>query len=168
MRSNLMMWYEIFIDEEFLNYFGNDNNAFFTMEDEKTVLAPTFLRFRHIVYGVTSAFANQSNADRFAELWQDTGEYDILRGFNFCIEHISSLDLGKDYLIDLFHSIPSSEGQSKYDIDPNELSAEQCAVLIMYQFWGRMGERTEAFFQESGALKKYLFALKDKVDKSNC
>lgn len=162
-----MMWYEILLDDEFINYFGNDNNVFFTIEDGKEVLAPTFLRFSKIIYGVTTAFVHQSNADFHAAIFQDIGAHDTLRGFNFCIEHISSLNLSRHYLFDLYNSISSSEGLSKYDIDPEELSAEQCAVLIMYQFWGRMGVRTETSFQESGELKKYLFALKDKVDKGN-
>ena len=162
------MWYEILIDDEFLDYFSNDNNIFFTTEGEKRVLAPTFLRFRHIIYGITQAFLHQSNCDYFIQLFQDIGEYDILRGYKFCIEQISSLNFDRKYLFNLYNSVPcGGENYSKYDIDPEELSAEQCAVLIMYQFWRRMGVRTETFFQESGELKRYLFALKHKVDKGN-
>lgn len=159
------MWYEIFVDDEFLDYFGNDNNVFFTIEDGKEVLAPTFLRFRKIVSGVTRAFAHQSRAEYWMNELRDIGEYDMLQGFKFCFERISSLNFGKYHLVDIWHSIPRGE-RSKYDVDTDDLSAEQCAVLIMYPFWGRMGIRDETSFQSSGSLKRFLFVLKEKVDKA--
>ena len=159
------MWYEILIADEFIDYFSNDNNVFFTVENEKEILAPTFMRFRKIVLGVTRAFSYRGSAAEFADILKYHKDYDTLEGFNFCIEQISHLNLSKDYLIGLWHSILSAPEQSKYDIDTEELSAEQCAVLIMYQFWRRMGFSLETSFQESGELKKYLIALKDKVDK---
>ena len=159
------MWYEILVADEFIDYFSNDNNVFFTVENEKEILAPTFMRFRKIIYGITAAFSNQAHADLRASDFRNAKEYDALQGFNFCIEQIASLNLNRYYLFDLFHSIPDDPNRSKYDIDTEELSAEQCAVLIMYQFWRRMGFSLETSFQESGELKKYLLALKDKVDK---
>ena len=161
------MWYEIFVDDEFINYFSNDNNIFFTIENDEEFLAPTFSRFSKIVYGVTRAFTHPQNAAHITEYFKYFKEYDMLEGFNFCIEHTSSLNLNHNYLLDLWHSIPSTPEYSKYEIPTEELSAEQCAVLIMYQFWGRMGVRTETLFQKSGELKRYLLALKKKVKSAN-
>ena len=160
------MWYEILVADEFISYFSNDNNIFFTKESEEEILAPTFLRFRNIVGGVTRAFYHQEDAASYAEIFEDLKEYDVLEGFNFCIKHISSLNLSKYHLTDIWHSIRGPRGEyTKYNIPTEKLSAEQCAVLIMYQFWSRMGIRGYPDFQKSGELKRYLLALKNKVEK---
>ena len=161
------MWYDILVKDEFINYFCDDNNVFFTIENGEEILAPTFLRFRKIVGGVSRAFTYQERIIDFSQVLEDIGEYDMLEGFNFCTEQIAHLGLGRDYLIDLWHSIQTTPECSKYDVPTEEISAEQCAVLIMYQFWGRMGVRTETLFQESGELKRYLLALKQKVEEAN-
>ena len=57
-----------------------------------------------------------------------------------------------------------SIGSDRYAVDTELLTAEQCALLIMYPFWSRMGGSFEEHFYNSGRLKKYLCALKNKCD----
>ena len=57
-----------------------------------------------------------------------------------------------------------SIGSDRYAVDTELLTAEQCALLIMYPFWSRMDGSFEEHFYNSGRLKKYICALKDKCD----
>ena len=64
----------------------------------------------------------------------------------------------------IWNSIWSQSNARTYDLDTELLSAEQCALLIMYPFWSRMDGSFEEHFYNSGRLKKYLCALKNKCD----
>ena len=153
------MWYDILIDNEFVEYFSNESNTFTTIKNGEKVLAPTFARFANIVAGVTYAwdFADIPNVilDHLKE-----NEPDVFCGYVFCKENQASPD--EMYLSKIWNSIPNSENESRYDVDLENLNAEQCAVLLMYPFFSRMGGSFEISFQEDGRLKKYLLALKKK------
>ena len=90
-------------------------------------------------------------------------EPDVLRGHAFYKENQPSQD--ESYLAMIWHSIPTDQNTSCYDVDLEKLDAEQCAVLLMYPFFSRMGGSFEISFQEDGRLKKYLLALKEKSEK---
>ena len=157
------MWYNIFIEDEFVNYFSDESNTFTTIENGKQVLAPTFFRFSRIVRGVTAGWT-QSQIALPAEYmdYMEKNEPDLFRGYTFCIANKTSND--RRYLSNIWISVPREQGESPYDVDLAKLDAEQCAVLIMYPFWSRMDGSFETSFQEAGHLKKYLLALKNKVD----
>ena len=156
-----MKWYEILIDDEFVDYFSNDDNIFFVLENGNRVLAPTFSRYMDIVIGVIYAWTLPwVSVSKAAESM--TKNPDIFRGFAFCREHQEFQD--ETHLSKLWNSIPVKTYESRYDIDIEALSAEQCAVLIIYPFCTRMGGSFEQPFQEDGRLKKYLLALKEKVE----
>ena len=155
------MWYKIFVEDEFINYFSDESNTFTIIKDGEKVLAPTFARFADIVIGVTHACAvptyPQYGLDRLKEK-----EPDIFRGFAFYREHQPSKD--PEYLAKIWRSIPRDVNTLRNGVDLEKLNAEQCAVKLMYPFWSRMGGSFEIEFQESGNLKKYLLALKNKID----
>ena len=155
------MWYKIFVEDEFINYFSDESNTFTITENGQTILAPLFSRFADIVTGVTYACTlsniKQSNIDHLKK-----NEPNIFRGYAFYKENQPLQD--EMYLSKIWRSIPIGQNQSHYDVDLEKLNAEQCAVLLMYPFWSRMGGRFVISFQEDGRLKKYLLALKQKVD----
>ena len=155
------MWYDILIDNEFIEYFSNESNTFTVVENDQKVLAPTFSRFAHIVLGLTYACTlpnvRQSAMDHLKQ-----NEPDIFRGYTFYNENRPSQD--ERYLTTIWQSIPTGQNKSCYDVALKKLNAEQCAVLLMYPFWSRMGGSFEISFQEDGRLKKYLLALKKKAD----
>ena len=64
----------------------------------------------------------------------------------------------------IWQSVPNGENRGRYEIEPENLSAEQIAVLIMYPFWSRMGGSFEKEFLDDGRLKKYLSALHKKAN----
>ena len=154
------MWHKIFIEDKFINYFDNESNIFTVTKNDRKVLAPTFSEFADIVNGVTLAWTMPwlpiSEIEKMAS--ENPG---ILRGFTFCTENKSSQN--DRYLPELWCAIPVGQNESPYDVDTESLNAEQCAVLLMYPFWSRMGGSFEISFQEDGLLKKYLLALKKKI-----
>lgn len=155
------MWYKIFIEDEFINYFSDENNTFTIIENGQKVLAPTFARFADIVAGVTYAWVlsntPKANMDNLRENYPD-----VFRGYAFCRENQPLKD--EMYLSKIWHSIPTAQNESRYEVDLEKLNAEQCAVSLMYPFWSRMGGSFEISFQEDGRLKKHLLALKRKID----
>lgn len=157
------MWYKILVEDEFIEYFSDENNIFTVLKDGEKEMAPMFARFRDAVTGVTYAFSlpelKQSSIDHLRE-----DEPDIYRGFAFCREHQSKVQKDSRYLAKILHSIPTDLKALKKEDKLERLSAEQCAVSLMYPFWSRMGGSFEIEFQENGGLKKYLLALKKKVD----
>lgn len=154
-----MMWYEILIEDEFIDYFGNDDNIFYIIENEKKVLAPTFSRFADIVHGLTYAWSfPQLLISEMSEFQEECP--DFYRAFVFCKKNQPSFD--ERHLNKIWKSIPVGFDFSHYRVDLNKLNAEQCAVLLMYPFWSRMGGSFEISFQEDGRLKKYILALKEK------
>ncbi len=157
------MWYKIFIEDEFINYFSDEYNTFTITENGKQVLAPTFFRFARIVRGVTAGWAHSDIAlpEDYMNYMQEN-EPDLFRGYTFCKENKTSND--RQYLSKIWSSIPRDQNESPYDVDLEKLNAEQCAVLLMYPFWSRMDGHFEISFQEAGRLKKYLLALKKKAD----
>ena len=158
------MWYEILTDNEFAEYFINSDPS---VQDsaEKQKADEMLDGLRKIVRGVSHAWScyyrptfkdhkwvYRDGLKYFSQLALDT--------FNLCCSQIP-LSKAKS-LPEIWHSIPNNPGESKYSIDVSQLTAEQCAMLIIYQFWARMGVSTLKGFQESGGLKKYLIALKNK------
>ena len=155
------MWYKILIEDEFINYFSDESNTFTISENGQTVLAPIFARFADIVRGVTDAWTLSNipnvNINPLRKICPD-----VFRGYVFCKENQGAQD--EMYLTKIWQSIPIDQNQSHYDVDLDKLNAEQCAVLLMYPFYSRMGGSFEISFQEDGRLKKYLLALKKKAD----
>ena len=156
------MWYDIFIEDEFINYFSDENNTFTTTENGKQVLAPTFFKFASIVRGVTDGWFHSDIVfpEDYMNYMQEN-EPDLFRGYTFCKENKTSND--RHYLPKIWQSVPREQNESPYNVDLEKLNAEQCAVLLMYPFWSRMDGSFEISFQENGRLKKYLLALKKKA-----
>ena len=156
------MWYDILIDNEFIEYFSNESNTFTIIENGQKLLAPTFSRFADIVTGLTYA-CTLSNIKQSSMDYLRQKEPDVFRGYAFYKENQPSQD--ESYLAMIWQSIPTDQNTSRYDVDLEKLDAEQCAVLLMYPFFSRMGGSFEISFQEDGRLKKYLLALKEKSEK---
>lgn len=53
-----------------------------------------------------------------------------------------------------------------YSIEPDQLSVDDVAVLVLYPFWSRMGGSFEEQFALDGRLGKYLRILKEKTSKN--
>jgi hypothetical protein len=154
------MWYEILIEKEFVDYLTNDDNVFWYDCESGKKLAPKFNDYKDIVIGVTRAW-NHPNLDAKELCYEECYKY-MLLGFEHCKKYLS-LSSYKN-IFDIWHSISKQFGKPQYQVDIEQLSKEQCAVLIMYQFWSRMGVNTLFGFQQSGWLKKYLLALKNKCE----
>jgi hypothetical protein len=154
------MWYEILTENEFAEYFINTDPTL-QDEEEKQKADEMLDGLRKIVRGVSTAWAHYYSP-RKDVLRQGLKYYSqfAVNSFDFCYRQIH---LSKAInLPEIWHSISNNQGESKYSIELSQLTAEQCAILIIYQFWGRMGVSTLKYFYESGGLKKYLTALKNK------
>ena len=158
------MWYEILTENEFADYFINsDPLAQDTVEKQNEDKALDGLR--KIVRGVTGAWNcyYRPTVKDFKEVYRDGLKYYsqiAVNAFDFCFSQIH-LSKAKS-LPEIWHSIPNIPDESKYSVDLSQLTAEQCAILIIYPFWSRMGGSFEKDFQESGELRKWLIALKNK------
>ncbi len=47
------VWYELLISDEFIEYFSDENNRFYSVEDNKVVLEPMFQKYKDIIHGIT-------------------------------------------------------------------------------------------------------------------
>ena len=157
------MWYDILIDNEFIEYFSDESNTFTIIENDQKLLAPTFSRFADIVTGLTYA-CTLSNIKQSGMDCLKQNEPDVFRGYAFYKENQPSQH--ESYLAMIWQSIPTNQNTSHYDVDLENLNAEQCAVLLMYPFFSRMDGSFEISFQKDGLLKKYLLALKEKSEKA--
>ena len=159
-----MKWYDVLAEDRFLEYFSNQENEFYHLnEDGNPVLAPTFLEYKHIVRGMTIAWncnALHYDFDKY-KLHIDSVPADIRYGFLCCVD--GEMEKGTA-LHNYWQSVKNKADGSPYSVDPELLTGEQIAVLIMYPFWSRMGGSFETQFLDDGRLLKYIKALKKKCE----
>ena len=151
-------WYEVLIRDEFIDYFSNEKNDFYKVVDGIEILEPQFEKFKDIVLGITHTNAF-SERPFFAYDHMIETRPNMYLGYSYWA-HYKILREGS--LAKIWKSVPYGANMGRYEISPELLTAEQIAVLIMYQFWSKMGESNEIGFLECGDLKKYLLALKKK------
>ena len=163
-EGETFMWYEILTQNEFADYFINSDPL--VQDAEEKQKADEMLEgLRKIVRGVTGAWTcyyKPTDKD-YKGVYRDGLKYYsqiAVNAFDFCFSQIH-LSKAKS-LPEIWHSILNTPDESKYSVDLSQLTAEQCAMLIIYPFWSRMGGSFEKDFQESGELKKWLIALKNK------
>ncbi len=162
-------WYEVLIEDRFMEYFSNKENKFYHLDEEGLpVLEPMFLQYKQIISGIThawncNAYSNeglQVNMDREKECMKKAPA-DISYGFLCCMNR--GMEKGVR-LTDYWQSIAYDPGESPYSVDVELLSCEQTAILIIYPFCSRMGGSFETYFLDDGRLLKYMNALKRKVE----
>lgn len=155
-----MQWYHLLITDEFIDYFCGDNHVYYQLMQENNEYKPEplFSKFIETVLGIAYAF-NRFELKEYELLSMKKSAPHIYEAYERCNEVMPPVIR----LSDIWQSIRVQEDESRYQKDVRELSAEQIAVLIMYPFWHRMGSRFEIDFLESGSLKKYLLALKEKA-----
>ena len=151
-------WYEVLIRDEFVDYFSNEKNKFYKVIDGREILEPQFDKFKEIIIGITQA-AGFGEAPFFIYEHIIETKPNMYLGYSYWT-HYKNLREGS--LTKIWQSVPNGENSGRYEIDPENLSAEQIAVLVMYPFWSRMGGSFETTFLDDGRLKKYLLALKKK------
>jgi len=156
-----MKWYDLLITDEFIDYFCNDINVYYTDFKDKWeyIPQPLFKKFTDTVNGITYAFSVRFSP--YAEsLFSSLNERDV----DFYNAYIACKELLPPVitLSDIWQSIEVEENVSRYEVDFKYLNAEQIAVLILYPFWKRMNGSWEIDFLNSGRLKKYLLELKKK------
>ncbi|MBQ2704995.1 MAG: hypothetical protein IJF58_05550 [Clostridia bacterium] len=156
-----MKWYHLLITDEFIDYFCNGSNIYYTDFKNKWeyIPQPLFKKFIDTVTGITYAFARCGNS---SELFLSTKEKepDIYNAYINCKKTMPPVIT----LADIWQSIKVNKNCSPYQVDVKYLSAEQIAVLILYPFWSRMGGSWEIDFLDSGRLKQYLIELKEKSE----
>ena len=151
------MWYKILVENEIADYFIN--NDIFTQNDAEIQKTEELLyEYTSIVNGVTMAwsFYNSKKKNEIAESLAKESPRSK-HAFNYCCDRIRFSEAKN--LGDIYRSIP-------IDADLELLSAEQCAVKIIYPFLSRMDGSYEKEFFMSGNFKKYLLVLKDKCAKN--
>ena len=151
------MWYEILVKNQVADYFINGEPA-----NEETA-AQMRKEYADIVYGVTTAWTlcKDQKDDTVQEQIARLGE-SAYTAFDFCRSHMPFS--AANSLSQILQSIRTQFHERFYDIDLSLLNEEQCAVLIMYPFWSRMGGSFEEEFLTRGDFKKYLCALKSKLE----
>ena len=154
------MWYEILVKNEFADYFMNQHE-FSNDANEEKMMYQMLKGYADIIAGVTLAwtYSEYQKNNFLIKQIQKMGA-DTHFAFEFCNSRLHLTQVKS--LSDIWQSIPSPLGQSKYDTDPALLNAEQIAVLIMYPFWSRMGDSYEKEFTKDGNLQKYLLILNSK------
>lgn len=153
-------WYEPLIKKEFIDYFSNEKNNFYTVIDGQVIKDAMFENFSDIVIGITIAQSSVSTdtRDRYYFDSLNMPPYTYL-GYRIAYEGFSRERKTFEKILQLE---PGSSTYSLYKSDPMSLSADKIAVLIIYPFWSRMGGSFETTFLDDGRLKKYLLALKKK------
>lgn len=153
------MWYEILISNEFAHYFMNGASC----DDSDDTVIQMLKGYSDIVNGVIFAWSIcKKEFDNANKINIENLEANFNKSFQFCS---SNLHLSKaKCLLDIWESIATQFNEARYCVDVDLLSAEQCAILIIYPFCSRMGGSFEMDFYKSGELKKYLCALKSKYD----
>ena len=147
------MWYKILIENEFADYFINSDPC--PQSDAENQKAEEMLQgYAEIVEGVILAITFYDSPKK-SEIYKSLAQYSLhsAKAIEFCLGHASafeSISIGE-----IFRSID-------HNMDIELLSAEQCAVKIIYPFLSRMGGSFEKEFYASGSLKKCLMILKDK------
>lgn len=146
-------WYEILIEDEFINFFTDPNMQLYVSADKKV---PHYLfdKFREIVHGMTTACSFGESGRAMFEKSADRNPI-MVRAFNHYLETCPD---GQNRFTNIWRTM-----EDHYEQDPETLSVEQIAVLILYPFWSRMGGSFEEEFAEDGRLGKYLLALQKKV-----
>ena len=153
------MWYKIFVENEFAEYFMN-NDSWQNSNDEET-LDKMLSQYSEIVYAVAYTWVCKSlSIDVPVKALENARNCQI--AFEYCYPHIRDSKVMQ--LSDIWNSIPHQNNESRYSVDVSLLSAEQCAVLIMYPFFSRMGGSFEKEFAKRGDMRKYLLALKEKIE----
>lgn len=155
-------WYEILIKKEFIDYFSDEENVFYKVVDDDIIKDGMFQNFSDVVNGITMAHSHVQCgcADRYSE---DNYFLKIppYMYFGFRVACDGLLREQKTFK-EILQLQPGSSIVSLYKLDPMSHSADKIAIMIIYQFWSRMGASNEIEFLESGRLKKYLLALKAK------
>lgn len=156
-----MKWYDLLITDEFVDYFSDDSNIFYTKKDNAEhgyTPQSIFAKFVDTVNAITYAFQRLSLSNDF-----------FLSSFKnkpvICDAYIRCQNSMPETitLADIWKSIKCDEGDTPYQVDVKTLNAEQIAVVILYPFWSRMGGSWEIEFLDSGRLKQYLLELKRKA-----
>ena len=157
-----MEWYDLLITDEFINYFSNDNSIYYSDFKSKSEYTPQplFRKFWDPVTGITYAFQRFDISDKSLLIIKEKTP-DVYDAYINCRERMPFASS----LMDFWHSIKTEADGSRYDVDVKTLCAEQIAVLILYPFWNRMGGSWEIDFLDSGLLKQYLLALKEKSER---
>lgn len=151
-------WYEVLIRDEFIDYFSNENNVFYKTVGESKILEPQFEKYKAIIICITKAAEFGKEPSEFYERVMKNKPYLNLE-YSYWTDY-KSPRVGS--LSKIWQTIPKGEHRGHYETSPENLTAEQIAVLIMYPFWSRMGGSFETIFLDDGRLKKYLLALKRK------
>ncbi len=160
------VWYELLISDEFIEYFSDENNRFYSVKDNKVVLEPMFQKYKDIIYGITYApLVAEAFQKRGYDASENMKEYapNVYLGLKSAIDYFRS---NNTTIIELLNKPKGSATAELYNADPEKLTADQIAVLIMYPFWSRMGGSWEEVFLDRGYLKKYILILKDKYLKT--
>lgn len=154
-------WYETLIKKEFIDYFSNEENSFYTVMDDQVIKDSIFNYFSDVVSGITMALnsVRYSCVDRYSNDSLTNIPPYMYFGYRTAYDGLLREQKNHENILRLQ---PGSSITSLYELDPMSLSADKLAILILYPFWSRMGASNEIGFLESGRLKKYLLALKAK------
>ena len=145
------MWYELLIDNEYADYLMNEQEIGGDAERAAWALDGLDIIISALTYVWTFDDFSPSQIEAIRESL-NKWDANALRAFDYgrARKHLSKAkQLGEIT-------------RSARDLDLEEMSAEQCAVWLMYPFWERMGGSFEKEFHKSGNLKKGLSALKRK------
>lgn len=154
-----MQWYEILIQDKFVDFFKNHNTEVLASANGKDAAHPLFEEFRGIVLGMTMACSlGDQNRKQISESLAKTSPHEAV-GYDHFLDTCPN---GERRFADIWNSM-----QDPYETDVESLSAEQIAVLILYPFWSRMGGNFEEEFAKDGRLGRYLCLLKKKILKQD-
>lgn len=146
-------WYEILVEDEFVEFFTDPNMQLYVSAN-KQIPHHLFNEFREIVHGMTVACSFGESGRTLLGKAADHNPV-MVRAFNHYLETCPD---GQNRFANIWRTM-----EDHYEADPESLSAEQIAVLILYPFWSRMGGSFEEEFAQNGRLGKYLLVLRKKV-----
>ena len=153
-----MKWYELLITDEFITYFSNPENEFYTKMDKDIEYAPLFMKFDNTIEAMTAA----SNLREYPE------EFDYMfLGYKETLPYYYEAAVACRDQIPFPKEISKLYHQAEKKWSYQEYTVEELAVMIMYHFWKRGNYYSHISFLECGALKRYLLELKNKAKGGN-
>ena len=154
------MWYKLLTDNEYAEYLMHEDDPENNTEKQEENALKMLDKLGDIVYGVTMAWSFRQDGSQPPPTSTLGMPRHMFEAYTNCIKILNNTTTAS--LPEILNSIPQGDRGSNTYLDT--LTPEQCAVDLMYPFWSRMGGSFEQEFRKNGELKRYLLALKNKLE----
>ena len=152
------MWYKLLVENEYAEHLITEDAPENNTDEQEKIALQMLDKYADIVYGITMAWTFCQDSAETVPSAKGGMPKHMLNAYETCLDRIPKSQAKS--LSEIWDTIPREANRP--DTYFSALTAEQCAVSLMYPFWSRMGGSFEQEFRKSGNLKKHLISLKNK------